>query len=352
MARRVLLLGGGLVHAQVLRALAQEPLASAEVALLTPQARLLHPALLPGLVGGQLQPEACTLALPPLAEAARVHFIEASVVALQASQRRAVLADGRVAEYELLSIDTGPVLDRDAIPGAREHALFLWPAEPGLRLLEGLWDLAARRELDVVVLGAGADAVALALALQHRLAGRGEERARVALVTGGSEPLAGDALLQPFVRRALERARITVFREACSRIERGVLHLASGARLACDAPLVAAPLGAQQIPGWLGNSGLQLDGQGRVAIGETLQSLSHPEVFVAPPQAAAALLVNLRRLSGGGLLQPARPRRGGPRFLPCGDGRAWLAWGRLVAQAPWCGRWLERRAMAELHRAA
>jgi NADH dehydrogenase FAD-containing subunit len=349
MARRLLLLGGGLVHAQVLRALAQQPLVGAEVALLAPHAQLLHPALLPGIVTGQLRPDEATVALPALAEAARARFVEGSVAALHANKRCALLADGRVAEYELLSIDTGPVIDRDAIPGAREHALFPWPAEPGLRLLEALWDLAARRVLDVVVLGADADAVALALALQHRLAGQGEERARIALVTGGGEPLAGDALLQPFVRKALERARITVFREACSRIGQGVLHLASGARLACDAPLVAGPLGG---PGWLGSSGLQVDAQGHVAVGATLQSLSHPEVFAAPSQAASALLLNLRRLSGGGLLQPARLKRGGPRFLPGGDGRAWLAWGRLVAQGRWCGGWMQRRALAERSRSA
>lgn len=351
MARRVLLLGGGLVHAQVLRTLAREPLAGAEVALLAPHPALVHAASLPGIVGGRHSLAAATVALPPLAEAARALYVDAPVQALAVRERRAILSDGRVAEYELLSIDPALALapDRDAIPGAREHALFTAPAEAFVRLLEGLWDLAARRALDVVVLGADADAVALALALQHRLAGLGEEAARVALVTGGAEPLAADPLLQPHVRRALARARITVFREACSRIEAGVLHLASGARLACDAPILAGPARPQP---WLATSGLQLDEQGVPAIGPTLQSLSHPEVFAAPARAATALLLNLRRLAGGGVLEPARPRRAGPRFVAGGDGRGWMGWGRLVAQGRWCGSWMEARVRAELGRSA
>jgi len=351
MARRVLLLGGGLVHAQVLRALAREPLAGAEVALLAPQAQLVHAASLPGSVCGQHGPAAGSVALQPLAEAARALYVEGQVQELAVRERRAILTGGRVAEYELLSIDPSLALapDREAIPGAREHAMFTAPAEAFVRLLEGLWDLAARRALDVVVLGADADAVALALALQHRLAGLGGEPARVALVTGGAEPLAADPLLQPHVRRALARARITVFREACSRIEAGVLHLASGARLACDAPVVA---GLARPQPWLATSGLQLGEQGLPAIGPTLQSLSHPEVFAAPARAATALLLNLRRLAGGGVLEPARLRHGGPHFVAAGNGSAWMAWGRLVAQGRWCGRWMEARLSAELSRSA
>jgi NADH dehydrogenase FAD-containing subunit len=85
----------------------------------------------------------------------------------------------------VLSLDTGSVMDRDRIPGAREHGLFVRPIEHFVRLLDPLVAWPAQRVLDVVVVGGGAAGVELALALQYRLAGQGDERARVALVTGG-----------------------------------------------------------------------------------------------------------------------------------------------------------------------
>jgi NADH dehydrogenase FAD-containing subunit len=251
----------------------------------------------------------------------------------------------------------GTTMDRHVIPGAREHGLFLRPLEAFARLVDGLWDLAARRVLDVVVVGGGAAGVEMALAIEHRLAGRGEQRARVALVTGGGEPLAAHP--QPVQRlavRALARRRITVFRGRCARIEAGAVFLDSGARLACDAPVLAT--GPRPLP-WLQGSGLQLGDEGHVLTSPTLQSLSHPEVFAAgdtalrperplPPsgvyavRAGAPLALNLRRFVAGGSLQPWRPPRRALNLIACGERRAILSWGGLAAEGRWCWWWKDR----------
>ncbi len=76
MGKRVLLLGGGHAHVHVLQALAREPLAGAEVALITPFARQIYSGMVPGLVAGHYRAEQCAIALQPLAQAARVNFIE------------------------------------------------------------------------------------------------------------------------------------------------------------------------------------------------------------------------------------------------------------------------------------
>jgi NADH dehydrogenase FAD-containing subunit len=344
MSRRVLLVGAGAAHVGLLRLLANPPheaLAGTEIALLAPQPRAIVGAALAGWVDGSHGLDACSIDLPALAQAARVHLVMGSVVALDAAARRAALADGRVAEYELLSLEPEPVSERGATAGAREHALALQPLSSFVRLAEGLWELAARRVLDVVVIGAGAAAVELALALEHRLGGRGEQRARVALVTGGGEPLAdGAAAVQRLALRRLARRRITVFREACVAVEPGTLVLASGARLACDAPVLA---GATRAPSWLAASGLQLDAAGQALANAALQSVSHPEVFVPGGASGEGLLANLRRHVAGTALQAVvrRPERG-PRFIATGGGRAIMAWGRLVDEGRWCGWWQAR----------
>jgi pyridine nucleotide-disulfide oxidoreductase family protein len=356
MSKRLVLLGGGHAHVQVLHALAREPMAGADVLLITPFARQMYSGMVPGLVAGHYTADQCAIPLTPLAAVAGVPMVEGMAVALDTAARVVHLADGRTAEYDVLSLDTGASMDRDRIRGARDNALFVRPIEHFVRLLDGLVELARQRVVDVVVVGGGAAGVELALALQHRLAGadRGEERARVALVTGGPAPLQD---YPPAVMRhaaaVLAARRVTVFRDTCAELQPGVLVLGSGARLACDAPVLAT--GAEPPP-WLAGSGLQLDVRGFVCTGPTLQSCSHPEVFAAGDvasrvdaphprsgvyavRAGPPLLLNLRRHVAGGVLQPYQPQRKTLNLISCGERRAIMSWGDWVAQGRWAWWW-------------
>lgn len=351
--KRVLLLGGGHAHVHVLRELAREPMPGAEVLLLTPYARQMYSGMVPGLVAGHYAVDDCVIPLAPLAARAGVLRVESSATAFDANDRSVVLADGRVLEFDVASLDTGAVIPRDAIAGAREHALFVRPIEHFVAMLDPLVALAGQRSLGLALVGGGAAGVELAMALVHRLG----ERARVSLVTGGPPPLASHpASAQRRVRRALARARITVLEEACVEIAADHLRLASGLRLANDAAVVAT--GAAPAP-WLAASGLALCEQGFVATGPTLQSVSHPAVFAvgdvaARPDAPHArsgvyavragppLALNLRRFVAGGELLPHHPQRRALNLIACGDRRAIASWGGWSVEGRWVWRWKVR----------
>lgn len=363
--KRVLLLGGGHAHLLVLRALAQQPLAGAEVMLLTPYRELTYSGMVPGLVAGHYGAAQCRIALAPLAAAAGVNLVEGQATGLDTAARRVHLANGRTAEYDVLSLDTGSVQNRDSMPGAREHGLFVRPVERFVELQMRLAELARQRPLNVVVLGGGAAGFELAMALQHRLqhplqhclqpglqaglqAGLQpcpealSEGSRVALLSGDGEPLAGypPAVVRAGAR-ALARRRITVFRERASALQAGAVVLASGARVACDAAVIAT--GTEPAP-WLVGSGLALCERGFVLTGPTLQSMSHPEVFAAGDVATRAdrphaksgvyavragppLALNLRRFVGGGPLVPYQPQARTLNLLSCGSRSAIIVWG-------------------------
>ena len=373
MNKRLVLLGGGHAHVHVLADLARQPVAGCEVLMVTPYARQMYSGMVPGLVAGHYRTAQCAIALPPLAQAAGVQMVEGAAVGLDAAARTVLLADGERLPYDLLSLDTGAVMDRSRLPGAREHALFVRPIEHFVSLLGGLLQLAQERALNVVVVGGGAAGVELALALQHRLS-VGQERgslgpapasarvkaqaeSRLALITGGGEPLVGyrPAVMQ-MAAAALLRQRITVFRDTVAEVQARHVVLGSGARVSCDAAVLAT---GAEAPSWLQGSGLALDGHGFVRTGATLQSTSHPQVFAVGDVAARVdvqrprsgvyavragppLALNLRHALAGTALQPHWPQQRTLNLISCGERRAIVSWGGLSAQGRWAWWWKDR----------
>jgi selenide,water dikinase len=368
--KKLLLLGGGHAHVHLLREMGRERFAAAEVTLVTPSPQLFYTGMVPGIVAGHYRAEQGAIDLRALAAAAGVTFIESSASGLDAPRRQVRLADGRSIGYDVLSVDTGAAMDRSRIVGAWLHGIFVRPLDRFFGEIDELFDRAAQRALDVVVIGGGAGGVELALALQHRLAslaGRGAEPGRVALVLGSEQVLPGyPAAVGRTAEAALNRARITLFRDNCVEIREGLAVLASGARLACDAPIIAT---GAEAPTWLAGSGLALDGQGFIVTGPTLQSGSHPEVFavgdvasridaphprsgVYAVRAGPPLLVNLRAYcssaaatpagSGGHAAAGAVPLK---RYMPQTKSLSLISCGRrraIASRGGWCaeGRWV------------
>jgi selenide,water dikinase len=155
---------------------------------------------------------------------------------------------------------------------------------------------------------------------------------------------------------ALRRSGVTVLPAACESIGSDHVRLAGGARVACDAPVVAIGTSA---PAWLADSGLALDAQGFVATGPTLQTLSHPDVFAAGDcasrpdaphprsgvyavRAGPPLAANLHRFVEGAPLRPYLPQRRTLNLLSCGERSAIGVWGAWSAQGRWVWWWKDR----------
>lgn len=376
--RRLLLLGGGHAHLAVLADLARRPWTGWHITLVSPLPHLTYSGMVPGLLAGRYRPEDCRIALPPLAQAAGVHWLPARCTGIDAQQQRVRLQDGADAttelDYDLLSIDTGGVMDAPQLearmPGAARHALAVRPIEA---LVDG-WAAAVQRlqreqpqGASVAVVGSGAAGIELVFAARQGLAQAGLQGVRLSLLTGGGPVAAGyPGGVRRRLQRQLRQKGITVLPFPCTGVDAQAVHMGPGGSLLCNLALLATGSGA---PAWLQDSGLDLGPQGHVATNRFLQSTSHPAVFAAGDvadradhryprsgvhavRAGPALAINLRRAASGAALQAYWPPQLTLNLLSCGTSHAVASWGPLSASGAWVWRWKDRidRAFVQRHR--
>lgn len=364
-ARQLLLLGAGMAHLEVLKALAKSPLEGVQITLVSPHAQLWHAATLPGFIAGHYRPEDCTFPLEPLVQRSGVHWMKANVVALNADARTVDLDNGRTLHFDWLSVNTGPVHNRDLIelqiPGAREHALFLRPLDNFAVLWPQVCAMAATRPLRVAVVGGGASGIETALAVQYRL-----PTAAVTLLTGSAPAdRAFETTVQQQLQEALKTRRVTVLQDSAISIQADSVTLGCGANLACDVTVLAT--GAQP-PRWLAAGGLALDSNGFVAVESAQRSTSHSTVFAAGDissrsdvsrprngvfarRSGIPLARNLVRAVQGQEPQAAVPGQRHLQIVSLGNRQAIMTWGGLHAQGRWVWwlkHWIDRRYLASI----
>ena len=282
-------------------------------------------------------------------------MLHASATGLDLQRRTVQLSDGRPPlPYDVLSLDVGIAPAVRDVAGA---AAFAIPVKP----IDGFaarWQALRRRAalpagapLRVTVVGGGAGGVELALAMHAAAAAEASRQGappplRVSLVTRG-DLLPSHA---PGARRRLAAALaargIAVHCGAAvvSVGSDGALSLSDGRSLPSDAVVWCTQAAA---PAWLAASGLACDAAGCVRVGDTLRSVSHPDVFAAGDCAALAtprpkagvfavragppLTANLRAALLGQPLRPWTPQPRQLALLSLGSGTAVASWGPLAA---------------------
>ena len=354
--KHLVMLGAGHAHVHMLSTLAAQALAGVQITLVAPYPRQLYSGMVPGFVAGHYTLEDGVIPLVPLLKGADVTWLQRSATGLDADQRSVTLDDGSTLTYDVLSINSGPVQDRQIIermmPGAREHALFVRPIETFGVLWPQVVALGQQKPLRFAIIGGGAAGFELACAVAHRLPG-----SSVTLLSGDA-PVGANypAKVQAMVMQALKDRAITVIQERAAGMAAAEVTLASGARLACDVPLIA--VGAHP-PAWLQLSGLALDPQGFVAVNAFQRSTSHTQVFAAGDvatridltlprsgvlavRAGPPLAKNLRAVLAGMEPSPYIPQDKTLNLLSCGNRRAIASWGNWSAQGRWVW-WLKDR---------
>jgi NADH dehydrogenase FAD-containing subunit len=292
---RLLLWGAGPAHLRFLKSLQTRPIAHAEITLLTQHAQVFSPRMLAGFMANEIPLPQCLTDVAQLINNTNVRWSGRQGRAMDADSRTVLLDDRQVLEYDVLSINIGAQPHREAVeramPGAREHGLFVPPIEGFIQMWPKVCDMGRGRALRIAVVGHCLAGFELALAVRRRM-----PTAAVTWVPAPQDtPCDYSDTLHQHMLGSLRRQRVTVLYEPVAAIERDDVVLASGTRLACDVPLLVL---SRSTPAWLQDTGLADSADSSLSLGQHLlidphqRSTSHPEVFFVQED-SAVLPVNL-----------------------------------------------------------
>ena len=186
--KRLLLVGGGHAHLEVLRSIQRTPIPDIKVLLVSTGRFAAYSGAVPGYLAGRYTAENIAFDLDALARAAGGVFMDDVVEQVDGTAHTAQLSGKRIA-FDACSIDIGSSPAGSDVPGVGAHALSLRPLVNAISLLRRFDALALARRMErhCVVVGGGAAGVEVALALAARANGR----VRVSIVHDREELLPG-----------------------------------------------------------------------------------------------------------------------------------------------------------------
>lgn len=369
--KRLVLVGGGHAHVEVLREIEQSPLPGVEVTLVTPSHRLIYTGMVPGVIAGHYAFPECTIDLAALAGRANAELLLTTASLVSPDANKVACADGTVLSYDVLSLDVGSQSMIGDARGVERHAILLRPLERALVGWNGVFARAAAGNVNAItVVGGGAAGIELALAMRHRfdVALKDPDVPHVRLVSEA----AGVGIAAGAARRLVERMRrarvASHVGAAVKEVGEGFVRLEGGLEFATDAVFWATGAAAH---GWIRDSGLATDKRGFLLTNTAMQSVRYANVFgagdcatieghdlpkagVFAVRAAPTLAANLRAALAGGPLTQLAPN---PRYLALvstGRKHAVGSWGPLSWQGRWAWHWKDRidRRFVERYRAA
>ena len=357
--------GGGHTHAIVLRKIGMNGLpAGVRLTLITNLVDTPYSGMLPCHISGLYDFDQSHIDLRPLTRFANCRLIMDEVVDIDTEQQTIRCRQHPPMKYDVLSIDVGSTPGTVSVPGAREYAI---PAKPVPNLLRAwhryLGTLEQAQSATVGIVGGGVGGVELALNMQVRLQQSVGSAAHVHVFHRGARLATGR-------NRMTQRQLAKIFRErkihthlsesvcGLEPVADGAVQVRceSGLKVTCD--LVFWVTNASAAP-WLARTGLSTDKDGFILVKDTLQTLSHANIFAVGdvatmvnhprPKAgvfavrqAPPLYGNLQRYLAKQTLKPFKPQKQFLNIIDLGTGGAIASRSWWAAESIWFRRWKHR----------
>ncbi|HBR00150.1 MULTISPECIES: selenide, water dikinase SelD [unclassified Roseofilum] len=387
LSKEIVLIGGGHAHAIALRQFALNPLPGVRLTLIVDTLHTPYSGMLPGHIAGFYSFDQTHIDLHHLCQFARAQLYQDRAIGLDLKRNQVLCAHRPPVRFDLLSIDIGSTPNQIQVPGANHYAI---PAKPVSQFLnhwrETIESFARHptHPLKLAIVGGGAGGVELALTMQQGLfvcrqatGGMRNIDASFVMYTAsfpeihlfhqGQEIMSShNRVVRKRIAQLMGRRDIQLhLGERVTQVSEQGLQCQSGFTLECDRVFWVTQASA---PPWLKAAGLATDTDGFILVKDSLQSISHPQVFAAGdiatmvnytrPKAGVfavrqgqPLYENLKQAVLGKAPKPYRPQKQILGLIGTGDGKAIASWGKWgLGPNPLLWRWkdwIDRRFMAQ-----
>ncbi|MEL6853869.1 MAG: selenide, water dikinase SelD [Cyanobacteria bacterium J06607_13] len=376
----LVLVGGGHSHALVLRRMGMHPWpANVRLTLITNLADTPYSGMLPCHIAGLYDFDTAHIDLRPLTRFANCRLVMDQMTGLDADKQQILCQDHPPIAYDTLSIDIGSTPTKSHVPGAAEHAI---PAKPVPNLLQA-WNqylISLEKALKenpqtpaiISIVGGGVGGVEMAFAMQVRLwalmkhhTQAPEQQVIVHIFQRGAHLAKGrNQWTQRMVERMCKARNIQVHTgENVCEVAADAVRCDSGLAVKCDRTFWVTNASA---PPWLAQTDLSLTQDGFIAVKDTLQTRSHPNIFAAGDVATMVnhkrpkagvfavrqgppLYENLKRYVTGRPPKPFKPQRRYLNIIDTDTQTSIASWGPFAIHAKWCRAWkdsIDRRFMS------
>ena len=371
-SKDLVLVGGGHSHALVLRKMGMQPWpADVRLTLITNLADTPYSGMLPCHISGLYDFDTAHIDLRPLTRFANCRLIMDEMVKLDPDGQKVICRNHPPIAYDVLSIDTGSTPSKSHVEGAAQYAI---PAKPVPQLLRAWKSYVNTFEKDlkndpttaatVSIVGGGVGGVEMAFAMHTRLQqlveshGKDPQQVAVHIFQRGEHLAKGrNRWTQQMVERLCKERQIVVHtEESVCEVMADAVGCESGLVVKCDRTFWVTNASA---PPFLQSSGLTLTESGFIAVKDTLQTCSHPNIFAAGD---VATMVNYKRPKAGVFAvrqgpplyenlkryvtdQPLKPFKPQSRYLNIIDTdtqTSIASWGPFAIHAKWCRAWKNR----------
>tara|TARA_B100000676_G_scaffold305007_1_gene358310 strand:+ start:5921 stop:8188 length:2268 start_codon:yes stop_codon:yes gene_type:complete len=368
----LVLIGGGHSHVAVLKMFGMKPMPGVRITLITRDVDTPYSGMLPGFIAGHYEFEQTHIDLRPLAQFANARIYHDEAIGIDHVNKKVICRNRPPVAFDILSINIGSTPNLET-PGAKDYVTPVKPINNFVNRWQGLFDRVCERtdEIHIGGVGAGAGGVEVLLAIEHRLrrdfadAGRPSNHIKFHLITDAEDILVSHnpSVRRKFNRVLKERNVVVHLNHKVVGVEDSSVTCENGACIALDEILWVTPAGAAP---WLRqDTKLRLDEHGFIAVSDTLETVSHSDIFAAGDIAAVAshprpkagvfavrqgppLAENLRCALTGRPLRPFRPQKDFLSLVSTGDKYAvgsrngWAVEGEWVWQLK---NWIDLRWM-------
>ncbi|MEL6880752.1 MAG: selenide, water dikinase SelD [Cyanobacteria bacterium J06607_10] len=369
----LVLVGGGHSHALVLRKMGMTPWPSnVRLTLITNLADTPYSGMLPCHISGLYDFDTAHIDLRPLTRFANCRLVMDTMTGLDTKTQQIFCRNHPPIYYDTLSIDIGSTPTKSQVPGANEYAI---PAKPVSNLLQA-WNsyldtlVSALKENPkmpavISIVGGGVGGVEMAFAMQVRLrqvmkshGANGRQQVSVHIFQRSDRLAKGrNRRTQRMVERMLKARNVQVHTgESVCEVTPEAVRCESGLVVTCDRTFWVTNAAA---PSWLAQSNLTLTPDGFISVADTLQAMSHPNIFAAGDVATMVnhrrpkagvfavrqgppLHENLKRQVVGLPLKTFKPQSRYLNIIDTDTEKSIASWGPFAIHAKWCRAWKHR----------